>query len=128
MKNLIIFNNIFGNCNKVQIRKIHFKMWSCSYTGIASVFNAKQKIGISTYDINEAVVPDFTSISTQCDIRTFMVAPGTELAVKAAVALVIEQRKEVTAVEFRYVACLKTEDHITPGELAKRASKTSEPC
>jgi len=97
--------------------------WSCSYTGWTSIFHVPNQIGINMCDVNGNVAPDLVSMSCSNSIRTFLVAPGTELAIKEGVAMVCEQRKEVTPIEFKYVYILSTDDHVVSSSLLEKKLK-----
>ena len=93
--------------------------WACSYTGITSIFNDRQRIGISSDCSNPATAIDFVNVAVQSDIRTIFVQPGNEQAVVAAVAKACE-RKDVSDVDFKYIMALNRNDHMVQNMLEKK--------
>ena len=96
--------------------------WACSYTGITSIFNDRQRIGISSDCSNPATAIDFVNVAVQSDIRTIFVQPGNEQAVVAAVAKACE-RKDVRDVDFKYIMALNRNDHMVQNMLEKKISE-----
>ena len=66
--------------------------WACSFTGISGYFNDRQRIGIKTDCTNPASTVDFVNAAVQSDLRTLIVEPGSEEAVKVAVAKACERK------------------------------------
>jgi hypothetical protein len=98
--------------------------WAFSYTGINSPFNDRQRIGITTSCPTPSATVDLVSTACHHDIRTFLVRPGDELAVKAAVAEVC-QRPEVKPVDFRFIMELPRQEHMTPDLLSGKIEAVS---
>ena len=73
--------------------------WSCSFTGISGFFNDRQRIGIRTSCSNPASTVDFVNAAVQSDLRTLIVEPGTEEAVKVAVAKACERKVSRASLE-----------------------------
>ena len=93
--------------------------WACAYTGITSIFNDRQRIGIHSSTPNPGTAVDFVNIAAQTDLRTIFITPGMEHAVVAAVTRACEH-KEVHPVDFKYVVALKANDHMVEDMLEKK--------
>lgn len=97
--------------------------WACAFTGLTSMFNDRQRIGVISSTPNPATAIDFMNVAVQQDLRTIFVEPGTEQAVAAAVAKACE-RKEVHPVDFKYIVALKSNDHMTDEYLEQKVKQS----
>ncbi|GMH87062.1 hypothetical protein TrVE_jg13501 [Triparma verrucosa] len=97
--------------------------WACAFTGLTSMFNDRQRIGLISSTPNPATAIDFMNVAVQQDLRTIFVEPGTEQAVAAAVAKACE-RKEVHPVDFKYIVALKSNDHMTDEYLEQKIKQS----